>query len=96
LKLIESKRDSSIIIGPSAKFATKDDLNQKKDKLTITNNSKNLQRSKSYNTRPPTSKRRSFKLYATGISDWDSTDSEAGYNEANGSYDEPESYETHF
>jgi hypothetical protein len=96
LKLIESNQDSSLIIGPSEKLINQEDLNKKSDKLTMTNNSKNLQRSKSYNSRPPSSKRRTFKLYATGVSDWDSTDSEAGSNETNGNFDEPESYQTHF
>jgi len=96
LKLIESNQDSSLIIGPSEKLIDTDDLNQNNDKLTMTNNTKNLHQSKSYHSRPPSSKRRTFKLYANGVSDWDSTDSEAGFNETNSSYGEPETYQTHF
>jgi hypothetical protein len=42
LKLIELNQDSSLIIGPSEKLTDTDDLNQNNDKLTMTNNTKNL------------------------------------------------------
>jgi len=88
LKLIESKNDSSIIIGPSENL-----IEQNNDRLTVTNNNRNLNQSK---TRRSSSRRRTFNLYQNGVSDWDSTDSEPGINDINGDYGEPESCQTRF
>jgi hypothetical protein len=93
LKLIESNNDSTLIIGPSEKLIDKDELKQNNDKLTITNNNKNLNETKS---RLSSSKKRTFNLYTNGVSDWDSTDSEPGINEINDNYGEPESCQTRF
>ncbi len=94
LKLIESNNDSSLIIGPSEKLIEKHQLKRNTEKLTIKNNHKNRQKSKSPRSRSLSSKKRTFNLYSNCVSDWDSTDSEQGLNEINGNYGEPETCQT--
>ena len=94
LKLIESNSDSSLIIGPAEALASEEDLNPAQDKLTETNNSKNLRPKKSRPNRPPSARKRTFKLYANGVSDWDSTDSESGNVDTNNNSGESETCQT--
>ncbi len=94
LKLIESNNDSSLIIGPSKNLIDKNELKKNTEKLTITNNHKNRQKSKSPRSRSLSSKKRTLNFYSNCVSDWDSTDSEQGLNEINGNYGEPETCQT--
>lgn len=95
MKIIESNSESSLIITPSEAVTSEGDLKRPTDKLTETNNSKNLRPKKSSRpTRPPSARKRTFKLYANGASDWDSTDSESGAVDTNNNPDESESCQT--
>lgn len=84
----ESSSHSLLLLNPSEKSIDQSGLqenehrDQTKDLLQLTNNNeKTLLASKSRASR---SKQRSFALYANGMSDWDSTDSESGFNETSG------------
>ena len=75
-------------------MASEEDLKSSKDQLTETNNSKNLRPKKARPTRPPSTRRRTFKLYANDVSDWDSTDSESGSVDTNNNLGESETCQT--
>jgi hypothetical protein len=65
------------------------------DQFAITqHNGQSLLASKRSSSRTVSFKQRTFALYANGISDWDSTDSEQGIDETKASYSEPEICQT--
>ena len=101
LKLIETDQNSSLIIGTTKTLLDQKELqennqrNKSKDQLTIaSHNGKSHQEQKRRSPRSVSFKQRTFALYANGMSDWDSTDSETGVAETNASYSEPEMYQT--
>lgn len=75
-------------------MTSEEDLKPSNDKLTETNNSKNLRPKKTRPSRPPSVRKRTFKLYASGASDWDSTDSESGSVDTNNNLGESETCQT--
>ena len=80
LKLIEANNDgSTMIIERVDKLIDKNQY-KSNQKLTKMNSENNGQRRTDRST---SSNRRAFPLYPDCMSDWDSTDSEAGLNENN-------------